>query len=658
MRRLTSAACAVLLLAAGTSALAASPAADEPAAGATARAPDGVLVRWREGVAPAQRLTALAAVLPGRVPEPLPLPRWDRVPLQAGERAEDVVARLAADPAVERAEPDAWFTASSADPGSSLLWGLENTGQVIMGRAGQPDVDVQAGEAVAAASGRGGGVVVAVLDSGVETAHPDLAPVVFRNPGEVPGNGADDDGNGFPDDVSGWDFVNGDPGVFDDAVVDEHGTHVAGTVAAVRDNRVGVAGATDRAVVLPVKILGRDGGGRASDAVRGVRYAAGLGASVINASFGGPFFSAALEEAIATSGAVVVAAAGNEGADIDLAPVYPAAYGLANVLSVTAVGNDGSLPPFANRGRLRVDVGAPGVDVLSTVPQGRYAFFSGTSMATPHATAVVALVRALRPDLDPGAAVELVRQSGRSLASLEGTTSTGRLVDALGAARAALGGSAPVAASAPTVPVDGQGSTSGVACPDGIPSAGFVDTVTSVHRYNIDCAVWYELARGTSPTTFSPQRSLTRGQVATLLAGVVDLAGRLPSSAPNAFGDDDGDVHEPSIDRLAALGVVQGTGGRYEPARPVTRAQVASLFVRVQELLTGVRLEARPTTFVDILLVPQRTDIEKAAAAGLVNGRTATTYDPAGTTTRAQAVSLVARQLQGLVEAKVVQTRR
>jgi subtilisin family serine protease len=662
VRRLTTAAVALALLGLGAPAATGSPDESSPTAAAVERrAPDGVLVRWAPGLTDGDRLAALRAALGSGAPapEPLPLPRWVRIPLPAGTAAPEAVRALSADPRVELAEPDAWFTATSDDPGFPLLWGLQNTGQVVFGRPGAPGVDVRSDQAVAAAAGRGGRVLVAVLDSGVDIGHPDLAPNVYRNPGEVPGNRLDDDANGFVDDVTGWDFVNGDATVYDDPLVDEHGTHVAGTTGAVRDNRAGVAGVTDRAVLLPVKFLGQDGAGRASDAVRAVRYASGQRAAVLNASFGGPDYSAALEEAIATSGAVVVAAAGNEGADNDVSPSYPASYGSANVLATTAVGNDGSLPTFANTGRLTVDVGAPGEDVASTVPAGRYVYLSGTSMAAPHASAVAALVRAVRPDLSAGSVVELVRTTGRPLASLQGRTSTGRLVDAEAAVRAALDGASPAAPPGATVPVDGSGSTAGVACPDGIPSAGFVDTTGSVHRYNIDCAVWYGLARGTSPSTFEPQRSLTRGQVATLLAGVVELAGRLPASAPNAFSDDDGDVHEPSIDRLAALGVIQGiTPTRYEPARPVSRAQIASLVVRVQELLTRSTLPARPTTFVDILLVPQRTDIEKATAAGLVNGKSATTYDPAGTTTRAQAVSLVARQLQGLVEAQVVESRR
>ncbi|HWG93308.1 MAG TPA: S8 family peptidase, partial [Mycobacteriales bacterium] len=522
MRRLTSAASALLLLALGAPAATGSPGApsDSPAASAEGRAPDGVLVRWAPGLSDADRTAALRSVLAGApAAEPLPLPRWVRVPLPAGTDARAVAAALLADRRVELAEPDAWFTATSDDPGFPLLWGLQNTGQVVLGRAGAPGVDVRSEQAVTAATGRAGRVVVAVLDSGVDTSHPDLAANVYRNPGEVPGNRLDDDANGFIDDVTGWDFVNGDGTVYDDPLVDEHGTHVAGTVGAVRGNRTGVAGATDRAVLLPVKFLGQDGAGRASDAVRAVRYAVQQGAAVVNASFGGPDYSAALEEAVATSGAVVVAAAGNEGRDNDLSPSYPASYGSANVLATTAVANDGSLPTFANTGRLSVDVGAPGVDVVSTLPAGRYAYLSGTSMAAPHASAAAAAVRALRPDLDAGSAVELLRSTGRPLASLQGTTSSGRLVDAEAAVRAALDGASPVAPPGATVPLDGQGSTAGVACPDGIPSAGFVDTAGSVHRYNIDCAVWYELARGTSPTTFEPQRALTRGQVATLLAG-------------------------------------------------------------------------------------------------------------------------------------------
>jgi subtilisin family serine protease len=653
---------AIAALVVGTHSVAA--AGDPASRGSASRPADGVLVKWTADAAPLQRAGALAAAGGARVDADLPLPRTQRLHLPPGVPAERVATALENNPNVVWAEPDHRLQPTSDDPGFALQWGLDNTGQVVNGRAGAADVDVQMPEAQALAAGaQTTPVVVAIVDSGVDIGHPDLATAIFRDPDEVAGNGVDDDGNGFVDDVSGYDFAGDDPDVFDDLVIDEHGTHVAGTVGAVADNGVGIAGVAPVAL-LPVKFIDADGG-QISDAIKAIDYARRQGAGVINASFGGPDSSQALEDAITASGAVFVAAAGNESSNNDLSPQYPASSGAANVLSVAAVGNDGSLAPFSNRGLLSVDVGAPGVDVVSTVPSNLYEYFSGTSMAAPHVAGAAALVRSVRPDLSPGEVVALIEDTVRPLPSLEGTTSTGGLVDAAAAVERALAGAQPTPQQ-DVVPPDLDGSSGeddavapDEACPDGIPWAGFLDTAGSVHRYAIDCVVDYGLASGTSATTFSPQLQLTRGQVASLLAGLVERAGRLPASAPDAFTDDNGSVHEPNINRLAALGVLRGTGATtYSPSADITRGQLASLLVGVQEFLLGEPLRRGATPFVDIYTNVHRENIEKAFTAGLVNGTSQVTYSPGEKTTRAQAASVVANQLQALVAAGVVESKR
>lgn len=234
------------------------------------------------------------------------------------------------------------------------------------------------------------GVVVAVIDTGVQLDHPDLVGQIWHNVSEIP-NGKDDDGNGFVDDMNGWNFHwhNNDP---DDT--GGHGTHVAGVIAATQDNGVGINGAANVSI-MPVKVLGMRRGWT-SNIMRGVRYAVENGASVINMSLGGTKYSRAFgdvcEWAMAND-VVIVAAAGNQAWD---RPSYPGAY--PGVISVGAVDVSDLLAPFSNYGGAQFVV-APGVDILSTYMGSRYAMLSGTSMASPHVAGVAALLRSFDPSM-------------------------------------------------------------------------------------------------------------------------------------------------------------------------------------------------------------------------------------------------------------------
>ena len=622
-----------------------------------------MIVRWAEGTGLPEQARARRAV-GARLRAPLPLPRAELLDVPAGETAAGLVARLQRDPRVAYAEPDAWIRPSTDDPGYGLQWGLDNTGQVVNDRPGVRDIDINEPEANAAVDVSGVAappVLVAVTDSGVDLRHPDLARAVWTNPDEVAGNGRDDDGNGYVDDVNGWDFTVDDATVYDDPIVDEHGTHVAGTIGATRNDRRGVAGVTSRVQLLPLKFIGPDGGAT-SDAIRAIAYAADKGAGVINASWGGPQESQALRDAIAASGAVFVAAAGNDGANNDVDPDFPASYGLANLVSVAAVANDGQLAGFSNFGATTVDLGAPGVDILSTIPDSRFAFLNGTSMAAPHVSGVAALVRSVRPDLDPAQVVSLLLDTVRPLDSLSLRTRTGGMVDAGAAVSAALDGAQPAAMpDAPTEPA-GDPATGEAQpdepCPDGIPSSGFSDTAGNVHLRAIDCGVWYGVLRGTSTSTYSPAVLLQRGQVASLLASIIDLAGRLPETAPDAFVDDEG-VHEANIEKLASLGIIKGVDAtRFAPELRVTRGQVASLLVATREYLDGKPLPQGTTTFADIQTSVHRTSIEKAANAGLVRGTSPVTYSPDNPTARDQAATLVVGVLESAVRAGQIPEKR
>ena len=259
------------------------------------------------------------------------------------------------------------------DPLFGQQWGLYDTGQVVAGSSGPAGVGVQAPDAWALETGAPS-VTVAVIDTGVDISHPDLSGAIWTNPKEIPGNGIDDDHDGYVDDVHGWDFVHNDNKVFSATDGDEHGTHVAGTIAATANNGIGVAGVAPGVRIMPLKVF--DSAGQATDAtiIAAISYAKAHGARIVNASWvtaadpSQPGGDPLLAQALASSGMLVVAAAGNTGTNNDTSPVYPASFALPNLVSVAAVGADGALSAFSDYGRHTVDVAAPGVNILSTLP--------------------------------------------------------------------------------------------------------------------------------------------------------------------------------------------------------------------------------------------------------------------------------------------------
>ena len=311
------------------------------------------------------------------------------------------------------------------DPSLPDEWGLD-----------QPsDADIDAKTAWNTTTGSPS-VTVAVIDSGIDLDHPDLAANIWTNPGEIAGNGIDDDGDGYVDDVHGWDFVD------DDNLPDDqygHGTHVAGTVAAAGNNGIGVVGVAYTSTVMPLRILDANGAGYVSDAIRALDFAARHGIRISNNSWGyvggaSQVLSDAIEAA-GDAGQLVVVASGNQGADIDQVPDYPAAYDLPNILTVAATDQDDQLALFSNVGAIAVDIAAPGDGILSTVPSG-YGYSSGTSMASPHVAGVAALVLSVHPTWTTAQIRDRILQTARPIASLEGVVATGGMVNAA----AAVGG--------------------------------------------------------------------------------------------------------------------------------------------------------------------------------------------------------------------------
>jgi len=332
-----------------------------------------------------------------------------RIKMPKTLKLDNVLSGMQADPNIEFVEPNYIYQLSVIpnDPSFNELWGMHNTGQT----GGTADADIDAPEAWNLEQGVPG-VIVAVTDTGVDYNHEDLRANMWINTGETAADNIDNDGNGYRDDIHGYDFIENDPDPMD---YHNHGTHVAGTIGAVGNNNKGVAGVNFRTQIMALKIFKplECGGVRigdvssAADSAEAIIYAAENGAKVINASWGGTSDSLTIKAAItfANSRSVLfVAAAGNDGTDNDTTPHYPSNYGsppdnLPNVIAVAATDHNDNLAGFSNFGKVSVHLGAPGQDILSTVRNDGYAKFNGTSMASPHVAGVAALVWANDPTL-------------------------------------------------------------------------------------------------------------------------------------------------------------------------------------------------------------------------------------------------------------------
>lgn len=326
------------------------------------------------------------------------------VQISDSRKFKEILESLKNDPEVIYAEPNYIVSVALApnDANYPQLWALNNAGQ----SGGTSDADIDAPEAWNFTTSSN--VVVGIVDTGIDYNHEDLAANMWTNPGEIAANGIDDDNNGFIDDIHGWDFV----GVGDNDPMDDHGhgTHVAGTIAGVGNNSIGIAGVNWSGKVAALKFLNSAGSGSIADAVEAVNYANLMGFKITNNSWGGGGFSQALYDVISVgnkAGNLFVAAAGNSSVNADLYPIFPATYNLPNIISVAATDNKDMLATFSNYGATSVDLGAPGVSIFSTVPKtscslcnpAGYATLSGTSMATPHVAGAAALIWNYNPSL-------------------------------------------------------------------------------------------------------------------------------------------------------------------------------------------------------------------------------------------------------------------
>ncbi|MFM8984870.1 MAG: S8 family peptidase [Planctomycetia bacterium] len=325
-------------------------------------------------------------------------------------------------------------TALPNDPSFGSEWSLRNVGQT----GGTPGVDIGAERAWDISTGSRS-VVVAVLDSGTDLTHPDLAPNLWTNPGEIAGNGLDDDGNGFVDDVHGWDFIDND-GVPQDGY--GHGTHVAGIIGAVGNDGFGVSGVTWQVSLMVLRIQNDSGVGSMAALLGALQYVTkmrrdfGINVVVTNNSWEIGGYSATIEGLIrdqAAAGITFVAAAGNHGTDNDVTPRYPGNYDLPNVISVASLTPTGVLAGSSDYGATTVDIAAPGTLILSTWKGGGHVALSGTSMATPQVSGVVALLAAAKPGITVAEVRAAILGTAVPLPGLAGKVASNGRLDAFAA---------------------------------------------------------------------------------------------------------------------------------------------------------------------------------------------------------------------------------
>ena len=543
-------------------------------------------------------------------------------------------------------------------------------------------------------------IVVAVLDTGTDLEHPELEPRLWDNPGEVPGNGSDDDHNGFVDDAHGWDFSD------DDGRPDDHGYHgtiMSGILAAAIDGQ-GVAGVAPGIRLMPVRVC--DEICPDDDVIAGLAYAVANGADVINISLGraplGADLDAPLRQAVKAAGkagVLVVAAAGNQATDADVNPLVPAAFPGNTIVSVAATDPSDLLASFSNWGAETVDLGAPGTNILSTTPLDYdaapgHGSLSGTSPATPHVTAAAALIRSANPCSPPSVVRSTILGTVDAAPDLEGRTVSGGRLDAGAAVNASLnryGGEMDIEASASPAhggaplaveltgdaKCDPTGKLAGYRWTFG--DGGAADGSTVVHvfeepgvytaRVTVRAPVGTE-GRATVPVIVGlPFQDLNGSifakEIAWLSAKGITLGcddagtlfcpqagvrrGQMASflvraldlpAGPDAFGDDDGTTHEDAINALAATGITEGcTATSFCADEEVTRGQMASFLVRALDLPAG------PDAFGDDDGTTHEDAINALAATGITQGCTSTTFCPQMEVTRGQMAAFLYRAL-------------
>ncbi len=563
-------------------------------------------------------------------------------------------ARLAAVPDVVGVAPPVRLTALGASP--RLATSTPSGDPAAAPRWSLPAV--QAAQAWTTTSGEG--TVVAVVDSGVAAYPGQPTPVVPSIPQDrlLPGRDFVD-GDDVPQDLSG------------------HGTFVAGVIAAGASDDRGPAGLAYGAKIMPIRVLDGRGDGTDFQVAQGIRYAVNRGADVINLSLGGPTSSSVLQDAVryaVDAGVVVVAASGNQGTRF---VGYPA--GFDGVLAVGSTGRTGAATSYSSYGP-RLALVAPGGDVTQDLDHDGYpdgivqesldpadrsktcfCMEDGTSFAAPMVAAAAALVESV--GLRDAAQVRSVLTAsakdlgprGRDELSGAGLL---QAADAVALAVARVSAPAAPANKALLTPTNGSARALDAVCPSGqVPLGWYADVdPASVHARAIDCLAWYGISRGRADRAYDPGATVSRGQLASFLVRELEAAGlHLPEDVPDAFYDDDGDVHENDINRLADAGVVLGrTPNIYGPSVPVARDAMATFLMRAYTAATGTVLTSRSDFFDDDTGDVHESAIDAAARYGIATGTGVRRFDPQVPVRRDQMASFLTRLLQAYGEVGVV----
>jgi subtilisin family serine protease len=369
-----------------------------------------LIVRYKPGTDAAERADARSGAGVVRQ-EDLPVSGMELVAARPGTTAAEAIAELQSSDDVLYAQADMprHIARTPKDANYALQWALPKIGAPAAW-------DITIGDPT---------MPVAVVDTGVDATHPDLKPNIWTNSGEIPGDGLDNDGNGYADDVHGWDFVGAGDADPSDEDPQGHGTHVAGTIGARGSdvsNTGGTVGVGWETPVIPLRVLGANGTGSTLGLIKAYAYAQLKGARIVNLSLSGPDYDQAEYDAMrAAKDVLFVVAAGNAGGDNDIAAnnSYPCEYDLPNIVCVAATDSTDAKAVFSNYGATTVDLAAPGVDILSTRKGGGWVRMNGTSMAAPHVAGAAALLLSERPQLTPWQAGQVLIGGVDPVAGLE-----------------------------------------------------------------------------------------------------------------------------------------------------------------------------------------------------------------------------------------------
>lgn len=363
--------------------------------------------------------------------------------LKPGQNLEAAIAELNKDPSVEYAEPNYIVEQQSAgfEGGAMKMSDVREMAISDVSAFSQTNAPIQLQDGWSAATDGLNASVVAVIDTGLDLSHSVFVDsgAIWTNPGEIPDNGIDDDGNGYVDDVHGWNFVDNSNAPQDD---DGHGTHVSGIILGVTQDISVQPLQAAKIRIMPLKFLDGSGQGTTSAAIKAIYYAVNNGAKVLNNSWGGGGASRALLDAIIYAydkKTIFVAAAGNAANNNDQSPTYPASYSVPNVVAIAATSDYDSLAGFSNYGATSVHMGSPGVSIYSTLPDDMYGRASGTSMAAPFVSGVAALVVREAPEMTGYQAKSLIFSGAVEISSLSSKTITHSRLNVYNAVQSAKG---------------------------------------------------------------------------------------------------------------------------------------------------------------------------------------------------------------------------